>query len=105
MFILLQCSLSTRSMSSSDKNELESSSEPEEFAAVVYAEPGALALIANTICAVMVAIENMQEIPPTPSASVMSGRTTHYFIIAFIKMYHFKSAISNNSITIFCFER
>ncbi|XP_050402019.1 uncharacterized protein LOC126818590 [Patella vulgata] len=53
--------------------------QPELFASVLYAEPGALGLIANIVAALIVAIENICEGPLTGTALVLAG--THLIII------------------------
>lgn len=46
---------------------------PENFAAILYAEPGALGLIANIMAGLVVAVENMLWPPFTPVASSLAG--------------------------------
>ena len=45
----------------------------EDFAAIVYAEPGALGLIANIVAALMIATENMLDPPFSAAAVTLSG--------------------------------
>lgn len=47
----------------------------EEFAAILYAEPGALGLISNIVAALLIATENCLEPPFTAAALTMSGQT------------------------------
>lgn len=51
----------------------------EDFAAIVYAEPGALGLIANIVAALMIATENMLDPPFSAAAVTLSG--VHLIVI------------------------
>ena len=46
---------------------------PRDFAAILYAEPGALGLIANIMAGLVVAVENMLWPPFTPVALSLAG--------------------------------
>ncbi|GFO03330.1 yrdc domain-containing protein, mitochondrial [Plakobranchus ocellatus] len=48
-------------------------SDAEDFAAILYAEPGALGLIANIVAALMIATENMLDLPFSTAAVTLSG--------------------------------
>ena len=44
---------------------------PQDFAAILYAEPGALGLIANIMAGLVVAVENMLWPPLHPSGTLL----------------------------------
>ena len=44
---------------------------PQDFAAILYAEPGALGLIANIMAGLVVAVENMPVAPLHPSGTLL----------------------------------
>ena len=48
---------------------------PRDFAAILYAEPGALGLIANIMAGLVVAVENMLLPPFTPVALSLAGES------------------------------
>lgn len=49
--------------------------EAEDFAAILYAEPGALGLISNIVAALMIATENCLDPPFSSAALVLSGNS------------------------------
>lgn len=52
----------------------------DSFAAILYAEPGALGVIANIMSALVVAIENMLDGTPTTVALSLAGKLNRPFL-------------------------